>query len=167
MQSTLQCFLGALTGLPFQFRLETVALAPHNFRKHKYKLILLLVELAVAALAFAFVDEIVPETGFQSGVWLSFLWYTLWWGIVFFINFKYGAYEAKTANDRVLYCQTYIVWWTALLPYYVAASLPYISNYVAGIIGLVLSVSLALLAYLYGPRYISLNLSAHPSWQRV
>jgi len=133
--TTLHFGLGFLNGLAIALLLHAVALAPHDFAKHKYKLILLLVELAVAALVFAYVDVRVPENGFPSGLWLSFLGYTLWFGLVFFINFKYGAYDTKSADEVVWYTRTLLYWWGALVPYYGFASIGRLSAISAGLLG--------------------------------
>lgn len=134
LDTTLHFGLGLVSGYTIARVLKTVMIAPTNIVKHKYQLVLYIVELAVAVMIFAFVDEIVPENGFPVGLWMSFLGYVLYFGAVYFINFKYGAFETKNSTNVVLFTRTYLYWFLALIPYYATSSLLFWNRYASGVI---------------------------------
>lgn len=139
LDTTIHFCMGLLSGYTIAWVLKTVMIAPTNIVKHKYQLVLYIVELAVAVLIFAFVDEIVPENGFPKGLWMSFLAYVLYFGAVYFINFKYGAFETKNVTNVVLFTRTYLYWFLAMIPYYATASLLFWNRYVSGAVATVVT----------------------------
>jgi len=132
--TTVHFVLGLVSGLTISSMLRTVLIAPLHILEHKYQLVLYFVELAVAALIFIFVDDIVPEHGFPRGLWMALLWYLLWFGTVYFINFKYGSFERKSKEDVVWYTRTYLYWGLAMLPYFATASLTFLNRYITGVL---------------------------------
>ena len=142
LDTTVHFGLGFVAGYTIAAVLKTVVIAPTNVLKDKYHLVLYIVELAVAAFVFVFVDEIVPENGFPVGLWMAFLGYVLWFGAVYFINFKYGGLETKNARDVVLFTRTYLYWFLALVPYFVTASLLFLNRYASGLLATIFTVLL-------------------------
>lgn len=142
--TTLHFALGLVSGFTIARVLKTVLIAPTNIVKHKYQLVLYVVELAVGALVFVFVDETLEETGFPVGLWLSFLAYVLYFGVLYFVNYKHGAFETKNSRNLVMFTRTYLYWFMAMFPYYLTASFLFWNRYVSGVIatGIVLSVTL-------------------------
>jgi hypothetical protein len=140
--TTFHFCLGLVPGYTIAKVLRTVMIAPTSIAKHTYQVVLYIVQLAVAVLVFAFVDEVVPENGFPVGLWMSFLAYVLYFGALYFVNFKYGAFDTKNSTNLALFTRTYVYWFLALIPYYATASLLFWNRYVSGVIATALTIAL-------------------------
>lgn len=76
---------GLLSGCLLRW-LHKIQLAPNSVLQHKHAVMWFSGELLCLVLAFPYIDSIVPETGFNYGIWLSLLLLLIWWGAVFFVN---------------------------------------------------------------------------------
>jgi hypothetical protein len=145
LPASLHFLFGFVCGFSIARLLHTVVIAPKNVLRNRYQLILYFVELAAGLLIFAYIDERVPENGFPVGLWCSLLLYVLWFGSIYFINFKYGGFDSKNYGIRHEFTYTYIYWFSTMLPFFATSAIPLINRYVSGALATGVTLLLALI----------------------
>jgi hypothetical protein len=117
--------------------IHTVRIAPDKLTQKHHVLVLFVLELASAILIFMFVDDKIPENNFPRGLFITFLAYVLWCGVVYFVNHKYGAYQISTAEHQAHYTQTYLWWGFSMIPFFAVSLIGSLNRYLCSLFGLV------------------------------
>lgn len=111
-----------------------VQLTPKSVSTHHHSHMWFCGELLTVILPYAYVDSINPDTGFNYGIWLSFVLLLVWWGILFFSN-----YHRVESTETARYERNFLFLLVAVICFHFPYLFHTVSHYITGPVGCVLT----------------------------
>jgi hypothetical protein len=127
-----------------------IQLAPIAVQEHKHALLWFCGELLCCVLAFAYVDSVVPESGFNYGIWLSLILALIWWGAVFFVNTqRLAAPESADFSETQNYQRSFSALLVCMLCFFGTYLFYILPHYAAALLGALFSMLIITALQLY------------------
>lgn len=133
----LYVFVGLLYGFALSLYGAAGKLLPDNFYRDYHMFLPYLIELLFLLPVFWSVDDVEEASGYPSGIAVSFLLYTGWFIVTYNVNYRLQKVEKYYDPLRLQFMQTYYVWFSSLLPFYLGALVPLQFNVFRALFGLV------------------------------